>query len=177
MSDKEFTTIIVAADHAGYKLKEEVMDLLNNNEEMKRNLPDNPVILDIGCFSEDSVDYPDYVHAAVKFYRKGSNDMIILICGSGNGVAITANKYPFIRAAVCWNSRVSMLARAHNDANTLCIPSRFIDKNELMDIVYNFITIPFEEGRHSKRVNKMTECTRVSQPLTGLNPLSLLRGE
>jgi ribose 5-phosphate isomerase B len=101
------------------------------------------------------MDYPDVVHPLVKSITSGAADMGILICGSANGVAITANKYAAIRAALCWNEEIARLARAHNNANILCLPARFIEKDEAIKIIKAFFSTNFEGGRHQNRVDKI----------------------
>ena len=104
---------------------------------------------------DDSVDYPDHVHPLAKKMKNGDADLGILICGSGNGVAIVANKYQGIRAAVCWNQDAAVLARQHNDANVICLGARFLDYEHIQNIVWTFINTKFEGGRHQRRVDKI----------------------
>jgi len=112
-------------------------------------------IMDMGPYSEESVDYPDFVHPVATKVEKGEADIGILICGSGNGVAMSANKHQGVRAAVCWNTELGALARKHNDANILCLPARFISFLEAENIVNAFIEADFEGGRHQRRVDKI----------------------
>ena len=112
-------------------------------------------IKNYGTDTVTSVDYPDFVHPVAKDIIEGNAEFGILLCGSGNGVAITANKYKEVRAALCWNKELANLARAHNNANILCIPSRFITEENLLDIVESFLKTPFEGGRHQRRVDKI----------------------
>ncbi|HEY8404700.1 MAG TPA: ribose 5-phosphate isomerase B [Flavobacteriales bacterium] len=137
--------IHIGADHAGFELKTKVIEKLK---------AEGYEVVDHGTHSLDSVDYPDYAHptAAAVEKEKGQG---ILICGSANGVAITANKHQGIRAAICWSVEISKLARQHNDANILCIPARFVSEQEAMNIVDAFFTTDFEGGRHLNRVNKI----------------------
>lgn len=139
--------IAIGGDHAGYELKQKVIAWL---EELEYS------VQDFGPFAPDSVDYPDFAHPLSNDVEKGSSDLGILICGSGNGVAITANKHSGIRAALCWLPEISALARAHNNANVLCIPARFVSEDVAKEIVKQFLNTPFEGGRHQNRVNKIT---------------------
>lgn len=110
-------------------------------------------VQDFGTDSADAVDYPDVVHPLCRWLsgdRRG-----ILLCGSGNGVAMTANKYSHIRAAVCWSGELARLARAHNNANVLCLPARFITTNQALEMLHLFLTTAFEGGRHQRRVDKI----------------------
>ena len=109
-----------------------------------------------GTFSSDSVDYPDFAHPVASAVESGEFDFGILICGSANGVAITANKHQGIRAAICWNEELASLARRHNSANIVCIPERFISFELAQSIIEIFFTTEFEGGRHANRVNKIS---------------------
>jgi ribose 5-phosphate isomerase B len=136
--------IHIGSDHAGYELK----------EHLKRKLGERYSILDYGSESADSVDYPDYAHpVAEAVMHKGG--VGILICGSANGVAMTANKHAGIRAAICWLPEIAALARKHNDANVLCIPARFVSEQEAERIADLFLETSFEGGRHENRVKKI----------------------
>ena len=138
--------IAIGCDHAGYTMKEYIKQKLTN---------EGYEVKDHGCFSDEKVDYPDFAHPVANAVAEGISDKGILLCGSGNGVCMTANKHKEIRAALCWNAEISKLSRLHNDANILCLPARFIS-NELADeIVKIFLTTDFEGGRHEKRVNKI----------------------
>ena len=138
--------IAIGGDHAGYDLKRIVIhELESEGHEVK----------DYGPFSADSVDYPDFVHPIATAVRNGQFEIGIAICGSGNGVAMTANKHNGIRAAICWNEELAILARAHNDANVLCLPARFISIEQAKKIVNAFLTEQFEGGRHKRRVEKI----------------------
>lgn len=138
--------IIVASDHAGFRLKEKVIRwLVMNRYEVK----------DIGCFSEDSVDYPDYAHPLSAAIEAGDFKYGITICGSGNGISMAANKHQGIRSAVCWNEEIGRLARAHNDANVCALPGRFLTEAEAYIIVKTFLTTPFDGGRHKRRIDKI----------------------
>ncbi|MBC5994085.1 ribose 5-phosphate isomerase B [Pontibacter cellulosilyticus] len=141
--------IAIGGDHAGYTyksmLKKEMAELGYEN-------------LDFGPDSEASVDYPDHVHPLAKAVIAGDADLGILICGSGNGVAMTANKYKEIRAALCWTSELAKLAREHNNANVLCIPARFVTEDVAKEMTKVFLETKFEGGRHLNRVNKIAAC-------------------
>lgn len=139
-------TIALGCDHAGFPLKSVIQSLLN-----ERGLD----ILDFGTHSDSSVDYPDFVHPAAAAVENGKATAGILLCGSGNGVAMTANKHQDIRAALCWNAEIATLARAHNNANMIALPVRYITAREAMDIVTAFLDTPFEGGRHVLRINKI----------------------
>ena len=133
-------------DHAGFEYKEVLIAVLTEQgHEVK----------DFGPFNTDSVDYPDFVHPVANAINNKSFDMGILICGSANGVAITANKHKDIRAAICWDGPLASLARSHNDANILCIPARFVSIEKAKEITELFLNTPFEGGRHANRVNKI----------------------
>jgi ribose 5-phosphate isomerase B len=138
--------IAVGCDHAGFEYKESIKKLLEN---------EGYAVTDYGTYSKDSVDYPDFVHPVAVSIEKKENDFGILVCGSANGVAITANKHQQIRAAIAWENSVASLARQHNDANILCLPSRFISREEAEKFTMTFLTAPFEGGRHAKRVSKI----------------------
>ena len=114
------------------------------------------VLIDKGPFSEESVDYPDFVHPVCNDVLEGSVDFGILICGTGNGVAMTANKYSGIRCGLCWTEEIAALIRNHNNANVLALPARFIATSNAISIVETFLTNDFEGGRHARRVGKIT---------------------
>ncbi|WP_102408538.1 ribose 5-phosphate isomerase B [Parabacteroides bouchesdurhonensis] len=139
-------TIGLACDHAGYELKEYVKQLLD-----EKGLP----YTDFGTYSAESCDYPDFAHALANAFEKGEVYPGIAICGSGNGIAMTLNKHQKVRAALCWNEEIARLARAHNDANILVMPGRFISKEEAAKAVNIFLSEPFEGGRHQKRIDKI----------------------
>ena len=139
-------TIGLACDHAGYELKEYVKQLLN-----EKGLP----YTDFGTYSTESCDYPDFAHALANAFEKGEVYPGIAICGSGNGIAMTLNKHQKVRAALCWNEEIARLARAHNDANILVMPGRFISKEEATKAVNIFLSEPFEGGRHQRRIDKI----------------------
>lgn len=136
--------IAIGADHAGFDYKVAIAKWLNDAE-----------LKDFGTYSPDSVDYPDFAHPVASAVENGEFDFGILICGSANGVAITANKHQGIRAAICWNEELASLARRHNNANIVCIPARFISISEAENIVKVFLQTDFEGGRHANRVNKI----------------------
>jgi len=138
--------IAIGNDHAGYKIKMIVLDWLREQ---------GYEIKDYGTDSPDSVDYPDFAHPVAAAVEKGEFDQGILICGSGQGVSMTANKYMGIRAVVCWIPEIAELARSHNNANILCLPGRFVDKQTTIDILEKFFSTDFEGGRHQKRINKV----------------------
>lgn len=138
--------IVIGSDHAGFEYKEAIKNYLEKN---------NIHIVDVGTYSTDSCDYPDYAHAAANEIETGNAAFGILICGSANGVAITANKHQKIRAALCWQNEIASLARQHNDANVICIPARFVTIDEAVEMVHTFLTTDFEGGRHQKRVEKI----------------------
>ena len=141
--------IAIGGDHAGYTYKSLLIKVLENMGHQ---------VQDFGPGSEASVDYPDHVHPLAKAVIKKEADLGILICGSGNGVAITANKYQEIRAALCWNTELAKLAREHNDANVLCLPARFVTEAQAEEMVKVFLETAFEGGRHLNRVNKIAAC-------------------
>ena len=140
--------IAIAADHAGFELKEYI----------KTQLQDQYEIQDFGTHSLDSVDYPDFVHPAASSIENGENELGILVCGSGQGVQITANKHQKIRCALCWMPELASLAKQHNNANMLSLPARFIAKELALEIVEKFLTTDFEGGRHQNRVDKIAFC-------------------
>jgi ribose 5-phosphate isomerase B len=138
--------IAIGGDHAGFEYKEKLTKAFQNlGYEVK----------DFGPFSEASVDYPDFVHPLSKAVEEGEYELGIIICGSGNGVAITANKHQGIRAALCWNVELAALARQHNDANVLAIPARFVGYDLAENMAKTFLQTDFEGGRHQKRVSKI----------------------
>lgn len=138
--------LAIGGDHAGYQYKQRLVDLLQRK---------NITYKDFGTFSADSVDYPDFAHPVSNSVESGETAAGILICGSANGVAITANKHQGIRAAICWKEEIAALARQHNNANILCIPARFVSESEAEKLVEVFLRTEFEGGRHENRVNKI----------------------
>lgn len=139
--------IAIGSDHAGVEYKAALVDFLKN---------EGYEVKDFGPMSTDSVDYPDFAHPVASSVEGKECDLGILICGSANGVAITANKHQGIRAAIAWQNEIAALARQHNDANIVCIPARFIDLDLAENIVQTFVTTDFEGGRHANRVNKIS---------------------
>jgi ribose 5-phosphate isomerase B len=138
--------ISIGADHAGVQLKSAVIQYL---------LSQQYEVLNKGTDSVDSVDYPDYAHPVANDVERHEADFGILICGSANGVAITANKHQGIRAALCWTEEIAALARQHNNANIICIPARFVSEQEALRMITTFLSTTFEGGRHEQRVNKI----------------------
>lgn len=138
--------IAIGGDHAGFELKAKIKSNLSDTEYQ---------ITDFGTNSPDSVDYPDYVHPLANSIQEGQNTLGILICGSGNGVCMTANKHKGIRAALCWNVELALLARQHNNANIICIPARFVESSLAIEMVKAFLKEDFEGGRHERRVSKI----------------------
>ncbi len=139
--------IAIGSDHAGYEMKEGIKTLLQ-----KQGFE----IADFGTNSTESTDYPDFAHPVASAVEKGEKEFGILICGSANGVAMTANKHQGIRAAICWNEELASLARQHNNANILCLPARFIKMELAEKIVDQFLKVSFEGGRHLRRVDKIS---------------------
>lgn len=140
--------LIIGADHAGYEMKENIRKFLESK------FPDQKLI-DVGTYSSDSVDYPDFAHQVAEKVSIDAEAMGILICGSGNGVCITANKHKGVRAALCWTKEIAALARQHNNANVLCIPARFVSAETALKMVDAFLKTEFEGGRHAKRADKI----------------------
>ncbi len=145
MSDNKIV-IGIGSDHAGFELKEHVKEVLSD---------EGYVFKDYGTHSADSVDYPDFAHAVAGEVSSGKLKYGILICGSGNGISMAANKHPNVRCALCWNREIARLARLHNDANILSMPGRFIEKEEAVETVRIFFGTSFEGGRHQKRIDKI----------------------
>jgi ribose 5-phosphate isomerase B len=139
-------TIAVGADHAGFPFKAPIIEHLKNI---------GYSVLDFGTHSAASADYPDFAHPTAEAVESGKADLGVLICGSGNGVNITANKHQGIRAALCWNEELASLARQHNNANILSIPARFITLEKAFRMVDIFLNTEFEGGRHATRVGKI----------------------
>jgi ribose 5-phosphate isomerase B len=138
--------IAIGSDHAGFGYKDAIKDHLTKN---------GFTVTDLGTFTESSCDYPDYAHAVANAVEKGDCEKGVLICGSANGVAITANKHAGIRAALCWEKEIAILARAHNDANIICIPARFVSTDIAFEMTDAFFATEFEGGRHATRVSKI----------------------
>jgi len=138
--------LAIGGDHAGFELKNKVINhLTDKGHEVK----------DFGCSSSESVDYPDFAHPVASGVENREFDLGILICGSGNGISMAANKHQGIRSAICWEPELASLARQHNDANILTMPARFISEEKAIDIVDAFFFQQFEGGRHQNRVNKI----------------------
>ena len=138
--------IAIGSDHAGFELKEQLITYLRSH---------NNNVIDKGCFSLDRADYPDYGHAVANAVINNEVDCGILMCGSGNGINMSANKHKGIRAALCWNSEIALLARQHNDANILVLPARYISIEEAYKCLDDFLTAKFEGGRHQARLEKI----------------------
>ncbi|HQU55990.1 MAG TPA: ribose 5-phosphate isomerase B [Chitinophagaceae bacterium] len=138
--------IAIGSDHAGFDYKEALISFLEGK---------GLSFEDFGTHSKDSTDYPDYAHPVATAVAEGKAAMGILICGSANGVAMTANKHQSIRAAICWGEELAQLAREHNNANIICIPARFVTESDAEKMVAQFITTNFEGGRHERRVEKI----------------------
>lgn len=140
--------IPIACDHAGFELKQQVIKYLTDNQYN---------IKDYGTFSPESVDYPDMVHPLGRDINNGVFERGIVICGTGNGVQMTVNKYSNVRCALCWIPEIAALARQHNNANILAMPARFIDTQTAIEIVKTFLDTDFEGGRHQRRVEKINK--------------------
>lgn len=152
---KCFTNIIwimkiaIGCDHAGFVYKANIVQLLTD-----RGIE----VLDFGTNDTGSVDYPDFAHPVAQAVSNGEAQLGIVLCGSGNGVAMTVNKYQAIRAALCWTEELATLARQHNDANILAIPARFVSVETALAMTVQFLDTPFEGGRHGQRVEKISCC-------------------
>ena len=138
--------IAIGNDHAGVEFKNAIIEFFKDK---------NIEIKNFGTDNENSVDYPDHIHPVAEFISSKPNSYGIIICGSGNGAAMTANKHKNIRAALCWNEDLAKLSRQHNDANILSIPSRFVSLAETLKMISIFISTSFEGGRHKNRINKI----------------------
>lgn len=139
--------VAIGCDHAGFEYKESIISFLDGKSVTWK---------DFGTYSIESVDYPDFAHPVSNAVENGEASFGILICGSANGVAITANKHQNIRAAVCWGEELAELARKHNNANVICIPARFVREGLVEKMIEIFMHTDFEGGRHKTRVNKIT---------------------
>jgi ribose 5-phosphate isomerase B len=138
--------IAIGSDHAGYQYK----------ELLKSMLADAAIFVeDFGTYSESSVDYPDFAHPVAEAVESSGFTFGVLVCGSANGVAITANKHKGIRAAICWENEIALLARQHNNANVICVPARFVSEALAKEMVMTFLNTAFEGGRHGTRVEKI----------------------
>lgn len=143
----KFKKLGIASDHAGYELK---------NWLKAKLLDQGYEVLDFGCNSNDSCDYPDYAHPMAKSLVNGEIEIGFSLCGSGNGINMVVNKYPGIRSALCWTEELAILARSHNDANICALPARFIQQDEALKLANIFLQTDFEGGRHLNRINKIT---------------------
>jgi ribose 5-phosphate isomerase B len=139
--------IAIGSDHAGFKYKELLKTWLEKNGYSFK---------DFGTHNQDSTDYPDFAHPVASAVETKEFDFGILVCGSANGVAITANKHQGIRAAICWNEELASLARQHNNANIVCLPERFVSFDVAQQITERFLNTEFEGGRHGRRVDKIS---------------------
>ncbi|WKK78903.1 ribose 5-phosphate isomerase B [Marivirga arenosa] len=139
--------VAIGGDHAGFEYKKKLVAFLEK---------EGHEVKDFGPDSDASVDYPDHVHPLAEAVEKKEQTLGILLCGSANGVAMTANKHQDIRAAIAWEEELAALARQHNNANIICIPARFIDYDKAESIVKTFLTTDFEGGRHGRRVDKIS---------------------
>lgn len=137
--------IAIGSDHAGFAYKEMLKAFLTEFD-----------VQDFGTYTQDSVDYPDFAHPVADSVENGESTFGILVCGSANGVAITANKHQGIRAAICWQEELAELARLHNNANIICIPERFVSETTAKAMVRTFLETPFEAGRHQNRIDKIS---------------------
>lgn len=139
--------IPIGADHAGFQLKEVLKSFLTEKGyEMK----------DFGCYSEESIDYPDFAHPVASMVEENPGMLGVLICGSGNGINMTANKHKGVRSALCWKKEIAELARLHNNANIITLPARFVSEEEAKEMVEIFFSTEFEGGRHQIRVDKIS---------------------
>ncbi len=138
--------VAIGCDHAGFEYKEDLISFLEGK---------GIAFKDFGTYSTDSVDYADFAHPVSNAVEKEEASFGILLCGSANGVAITANKHQGIRAAICWGEELAQLARAHNNANVICIPARFVREGDAEKMVNTFMITDFEGGRHERRVQKI----------------------
>jgi len=139
-------TLSIGCDHAGYIYREKIIQFVGKM---------GYEVIDHGTFTADAVDYPDHIHPVARDVENGDAQVGIILCGSGNGAAITANKHQAIRAALCWKTELARLARMHNDANILAIPARFVSLKMAKSMINIFLNTEFEGGRHQKRVDKI----------------------
>lgn len=140
-------TVPIASDHGGYAMKQFIIKKLKE---------DGWQVVDYGTDSEKSVDYPDYIHPLASDVNNEKFPLGIILCGSGNGAQITANKYENVRAALCWNTEQAILSRQHNNANIISLPGRFVTMEDAWKMVYLFLNTSFEGGRHQQRVDKIS---------------------
>ncbi len=145
MFDKSWE-IPIGSDHGGFELKQYLISKLS---------AEGYKFKDFGCFSEESVDYPDFIHPVAKSINSGEYDFGIIMCGSGQGASMTANKYPDVRAALCWDLEQAKLTRLHNNANIITLPGRFVEFDTAIEMVKVFLNTEFEAGRHINRINKI----------------------
>ena len=138
--------IAIGNDHAGTEYKLAIVGLLKSMD---------ITVVNYGTDGTDSVDYPDFIHPVARDVEENTVDLGIIICGSGNGASMTANKHQKVRAALCWNKEITTLAREHNNANILSLPARFISLNQALEMVQTFLNTPFQGGRHERRVEKI----------------------
>lgn len=137
--------IVIASDHAGFETKQKIINTFKNKFE----------VVDFGPLTDERTDYPDYADKVATHIARHAGEIGILVCGSGQGMAMRANKYPQIRAALCWSEESAQLSRAHNDANILCLGGRLLDFDLICKIISTFMSTPFEGGRHADRVKKI----------------------
>lgn len=138
--------IAIGSDHAGFEFKSEIIKYLQEKGYQ---------VKDFGTHAADSVDYPDYAHPVATAVESSESAFGILLCGSANGVCMTANKHQHIQAALCWITEVAKVVRQHNNANIICLPARFVSLDDCIKMIDVFMETPFEGGRHANRVNKM----------------------
>ncbi len=150
MNQLNTLSVAVCADHAGFELKNTVIEYLKSN--------DVKSVKDFGTFSAESCDYADFAHPMASAVETAEFDFGISICGSGNGISMTVNKHQGIRAALCWNEEIVALARQHNNANVLSLPARFVSVNQALKMVDIFFSTDFEGGRHQTRIDKIPQC-------------------
>ncbi len=141
--------IAIGSDHAGVKYKAAIIDFLEEK---------GFEVEDFGPENGDSVDYPDYAHPVASSIDSGKFKLGILLCGSGNGINMTANKYQGVRSAICWEEEIAEMARLHNNANICTLPARYVSLEKALNIVKVFLNTEFEGGRHENRVNKISRC-------------------
>ena len=143
------TKIAIGSDHAGFELKEVLISYLKSK---------NTEVIDKGCYSLERADYPDAAHAVATAVTNNEVNFGILMCGSGNGINMSANKHKGIRSALCWSAEIAVMAKQHNDANILTLPARYISVEEAKKCVDAFLTEQFEGGRHADRIKKIDAC-------------------
>lgn len=139
-------TLAIGSDHAGFELKQDIINFLNSKQ---------ITVIDKGCYSKDRADYPDYGHSVAISVLNKEAQFGVLLCGSGNGINMSANKHKGIRSALCWNKEIAQLARQHNDANILALPARYLTREQAFECVDSFLTEQFEGGRHADRLQKI----------------------